>query len=402
MDMKTNLLFSQHISLKDCIGFVRRLPRSIQRVSLVVGLLSLISLSTMTGQVGMHSVKIQMTLTNNHGLSSSLIAGVHELATNNLDMTLGENELPPVPPTEIFDTRFVSPSAGIDLGEGSATDLRPWRTGGTLFTETYRIKFQAGRTWPSVTLLMPASFPNQIKLVKVDGKTVNAGDSIVSQFATGDFTLAIDFNLSAVKLTANPNTLTFSIGNRDSTLPPTKTVQITPDVPGASWYAETDVSWIALRETRGTGDGNLSIGLSDMNFFDGRTTGEVHVYHSHDDDPVVITVNVDYLTAIHPVWSIQNVDLEQNYPNPFSLSSANAMTRIDFVSHKAEHVTIQVYDLLGRMVVILPENSRDETGHRTALWNGRSSNGHLVSPGLYIYRLEAESVTLSRPMIVTD
>jgi len=356
----------------------------------------------MTAQVGMHSVKVQMTLTNNHGLSSTLTAGVHELATNNLDMTLGESELPPVPPTEIFDTRFVSPSTGIDLGEGSSTDLRPWRTGGTVFTETYRIKFQAGRTWPSVTLRMPASFPNQIKLVKVDGKTVNAGDSIVSQFATGDFTLAIDFNLSAVKLTANPTSLTFSIGNRDSTLPPTKTVQITPDVPGASWYAETDVSWIALRETRGAGDGNLSIGLSDMNFFDGRTTGEVYVYHSHDDDPVVITVNVDYITAIQPIRPLQSFDLEQNYPNPFSLSSANAMTRIDFVSHKPEHVTIQVYDLLGRMVVILPENSRDESGHRTVLWNGRNSNGQLVPPGLYIYRLEAESVTLSRTMIVTE
>jgi len=81
--------------------------------------------------------------------------------------------------------------------------------------------------------------------------------------------------------------------------------------------------------------------------------------------------------------------LKQNYPNPF-----NPSTTIKYELPKASHVTLTVYDLLGREVARLV-NDLEEPGYKTVEWNG----GELAS-GVYFYRLQAGDCVQTRKLLV--
>ena len=82
-------------------------------------------------------------------------------------------------------------------------------------------------------------------------------------------------------------------------------------------------------------------------------------------------------------------ELAQNYPNPF-----NPSTSITFSLAKASHVTLTVYDAIGRQVAVLAEGQY-AAGRHTAQWNaaGRSS-------GVYFCRLQGEGFTRTRTMVL--
>ncbi len=58
------------------------------------------------------------------GVSITLKFGIDPTATNGLDSHLNEFELPPLPPSSVFDIRFVGATIGIDLGNGTLRDYR--------------------------------------------------------------------------------------------------------------------------------------------------------------------------------------------------------------------------------------------------------------------------------------
>jgi hypothetical protein len=72
--------------------------------------------------------------------------------------------------------------------------------------------------------------------------------------------------------------------------------------------------------------------------------------------------------------------LSQNYPNPF-----NPSTTIQYGLPAQSHVRLQVYDVLGQMVVDLV-NTRQAAGWNQVVWDAK------VTSGMYFYRLEATSV----------
>jgi len=85
--------------------------------------------------------------------------------------------------------------------------------------------------------------------------------------------------------------------------------------------------------------------------------------------------------------------LEQNYPNPF-----NPSTTIAYQLPSAETVRITIYDLTGRNVLELL-NETKEAGSYTAKWDGRNQLGGQVASGLYIYQIQAGQFTQSRKML---
>ena len=108
--------------------------------------------------------------------------------------------------------------------------------------------------------------------------------------------------------------------------------------------------------------------------------------------------NSDYATVKYSqsigIISISNeipseYALSQNYPNPF-----NPVTNIEFSIPNAGFVRLAVYDMQGREIAILAENNL-KAGIYKADWN--ASN---FSSGVYFYRLEAESKTYTRKMIL--
>jgi hypothetical protein len=80
--------------------------------------------------------------------------------------------------------------------------------------------------------------------------------------------------------------------------------------------------------------------------------------------------------------------VEQNYPNPF-----NPTTTIRFALPKSGHVSLKIYDLLGREVATLVSDEL-EAGYFTTKWDPH------VSSGVYIYRLRAGDFVQSRKLML--
>ncbi len=87
--------------------------------------------------------------------------------------------------------------------------------------------------------------------------------------------------------------------------------------------------------------------------------------------------------------SPQTFFLGQNYPNPF-----NPSTRIDFTIPEAGHVSLAVFDLLGRHIGTLVDGPM-ERGTYTIEF-GRAD----LPTGLYVYRLQMNEHTLLRRMLL--
>ena len=83
--------------------------------------------------------------------------------------------------------------------------------------------------------------------------------------------------------------------------------------------------------------------------------------------------------------------LGQNYPNP-----VNASTTIPFTLTKPEHVTLGVYDMLGREVAVLVDEWRD-AGTYTARFDGAS-----LPSGVYFYVLRIGSAVETRKLLLTN
>jgi hypothetical protein len=81
--------------------------------------------------------------------------------------------------------------------------------------------------------------------------------------------------------------------------------------------------------------------------------------------------------------------LSQNYPNPF-----NPTTKIAFAIPKEGHVSLKIYDLLGREVAVLV-NGEVAPGYFLIDFNG----SHLAS-GIYFYRIKAGSFIETKRMVL--
>ena len=85
--------------------------------------------------------------------------------------------------------------------------------------------------------------------------------------------------------------------------------------------------------------------------------------------------------------------IHQNYPNPF-----NPTTTISYDLPKRSLVTIGIYNLLGKQIKTLVNQSQD-AGNKIAVWNGTDDLGRQVSAGVYLYRIQAGEFTQTRKML---
>jgi flagellar hook assembly protein FlgD len=109
-----------------------------------------------------------------------------------------------------------------------------------------------------------------------------------------------------------------------------------------------------------------------FNFFENGTNEEV----TDAKDPAAVT------------------KLHGNFPNPF-----NPTTRIKFDMRVKGHVSIQVYDVAGRLVRTLVNGVRD-AGPNEANWSGINNSGSSVASGVYFYKMNTEDYSQTRKMIL--
>jgi glucuronoarabinoxylan endo-1,4-beta-xylanase len=94
-------------------------------------------------------------------------------------------------------------------------------------------------------------------------------------------------------------------------------------------------------------------------------------------------------TDVQPV----NFELEQNYPNPFSSSTA-----ISYQLNKQADVKVTIYDILGREIKKFTMGDQAVGAHGIT-WDGKNNIGTIVSRGIYFYQLQAKGETRVRKML---
>jgi hypothetical protein len=139
-------------------------------------------------------------------------------------------------------------------------------------------------------------------------------------------------------------------------------------------------------DVSGVGDFNND-GLNDFAFSLKESGGVelVLIYSGTDID----SVDYDYEPSLPSDYT-----LSHNYPNPF-----NSETRIQFTLPARTRVTLSVYNMLGAEVTRLTEGTLS-AGSYTVVWDGTDSGGRPVASGVYLYRLSAGRVSLTRKMIL--
>jgi len=86
--------------------------------------------------------------------------------------------------------------------------------------------------------------------------------------------------------------------------------------------------------------------------------------------------------------------LHQNYPNPF-----NPTTEIQFSVPREDNVKLVVYDLLGRQIRTLVDETMHAGDHRVR-WDGSDDAGRSVATGVYFYNLKSGDKMAVRKMML--
>jgi hypothetical protein len=114
---------------------------------------------------------------------------------------------------------------------------------------------------------------------------------------------------------------------------------------------------------------------------------------------VKYTTDVPHVAVEEPAAEAalpQRLALLASGPNPF-----RGKTQLRYAVPRAMRLSLSVYDRAGRKVASL-FSGLAQPGVRSAAWNGCDDQGRLVAQGVYFYRLESETATLTRKAIKVD
>jgi hypothetical protein len=110
-------------------------------------------------------------------------------------------------------------------------------------------------------------------------------------------------------------------------------------------------------------------------------------------NPATVTIEGTNSTDDDVVMA-QQARLGNNFPNPF-----NPTTVIYFELHKASDVKLEIWNVRGQRVRTLVNSSFTE-GRHYVHWDGTYEGGVRASSGVYLYRLETDSFTDVKRMLL--
>jgi hypothetical protein len=120
---------------------------------------------------------------------------------------------------------------------------------------------------------------------------------------------------------------------------------------------------------------------------------ETASYFLKVEDTCGIISDIDPLYGFSGL-AVDRLAIDGNYPNPF-----RSQTQIRFTLPEAREVTVSVYDITGRKVATLLNQSLRAGPHKVR-WDGRSGTGRTLSSGVYLYRVEAGEYSQTRRMVL--
>jgi hypothetical protein len=102
-----------------------------------------------------------------------------------------------------------------------------------------------------------------------------------------------------------------------------------------------------------------------------------------------------------------DLDLAQNYPNPFAPAESPETTIAFRVTQPSESdslselpVAIRIFDSRGRQVRLLVEPSNLPPGEYSVQWDGKDDRGAVLPSGVYFYRLEVGALEVTRKLVI--
>ncbi len=108
-------------------------------------------------------------------------------------------------------------------------------------------------------------------------------------------------------------------------------------------------------------------------------------YHGKETrhDPISVTVRAHGIT------------MKSAYPNPF-----NPLTKFTVIVGDPQHLSINVYDIIGRLVKTLT-NKQIPAGEHIIAWDGTNSSNQTAASGIYFVRLIANGTTNIQKVVLT-
>ena len=108
-----------------------------------------------------------------------------------------------------------------------------------------------------------------------------------------------------------------------------------------------------------------------------------------------VSLNDTIMVTVLPLIEIPvKYAFHQNYPNPF-----NPVTTLRYDIPENSHVNITIYDMLGRQVKTLINQTQD-AGYRSVIWDATNDYGKLVSAGIYLYQIQAGEYIQTKKMLL--
>lgn len=104
----------------------------------------------------------------------------------------------------------------------------------------------------------------------------------------------------------------------------------------------------------------------------------------------------------HPGFGMPTAyQLSQNYPNPFRF-----VTTLPFALPEPSRVSVEIYDLQGRMVRRIAHEAMD-AGYYTVAWDGNDDSGRRAGDGVYVCRMiarppDGQTVVRSKSMVFVE
>jgi len=155
-----------------------------------------------------------------------------------------------------------------------------------------------------------------------------------------------------------------------------------PSIGGMLKSTDGGLTWSTMSTT----------GLGIYNFDTKRIGSNVYGYANSNVGGLVgglVLKATDVITGINQISDLvpQRYTLSQNYPNPF-----NPVTKINYELRVTNHVSLKVYDILGKEVFVLV-NEKQNAGSYEVDFDGSN-----FSSGIYFYKLQTDNFSEIKKM----
>ncbi len=218
---------------------------------------------------------------------------------------------------------------------------------------------------------------------------------------TGDTTLVGDIGFKVAAMTLDPNTGDI-IASVDASSNKDKLYRINKATADTTYIGKTALSKITralVFDEKGNLFGTIGEDTQSSTFLsiDVNTGAATQIGDVGFRGVAGLVMLADTATSIDNTSDVlPNVfSLKQNYPNPF-----NPETSIEYAIPEIGHVTLKIFDILGKEVTMLV-NGNESAGNHSVKWSANR-----FASGVYIYQLEYNSpnqlkTTLRKKMILT-